>query len=514
MRRTSSGSTLRLRENALLGRVTWSAAGLSAPLLSLIVLTPSLVRTLGTDRYGAWALVTTLVATGTGLDGGVGAALLRWFGAYRVRGARVEATRLSLTALGVIFGIFVLVTSIVVVSAPWLSEHLRAPKSVKADVQGLLHWVGVLITVPLAANVFGAQLEAHSRFKAIGLTSIVAHLGFCVAALLLVPRFGLFGLVKLAAVRDSSILLVYFTLAREHLSLSLKSPGSLDRSELARFFAFAGRLQLGALALLVMLEGNAFIVAATLPIKYVAFYALASSIATGLRNIPLFAVPPVYARIVATLEESGTAAALHDAARIQRLWLAGLAGFSLVACASGFAAVRAWVGSDFSTAGWLTMIMIAGNSVAAGTSVTTCLARAFHLPGLEATYLWLSVLCSVTLVIPLFMLFGIYGIVAATVMGQIAGALWLPRRLASALQANFPPFWEGVPWRQALGFALVAGTASTAIAISLSHGPATLILTAVPSACAVAGFAFFVLRPAAAAIWNQQQPETDEQVTS
>src|SRR5450756_2632004 len=158
MRRTSSGSTLRLRENALLGRVTWSAAGLSAPLLSLIVLTPSLVRTLGTDRYGAWALVTTLVATGTGLDGGVGAALLRWFGAYRVRGARVEATRLSLTALGVIFGIFVLVTSIVV------------------------------------------------------------QFGFCVAALLLVPRFGLFGVVKLAAVRDSSTLLVYFTLAREHLS--------------------------------------------------------------------------------------------------------------------------------------------------------------------------------------------------------------------------------------------------------------------------------------------------------
>src|SRR5665811_979294 len=133
-----------------------------------------------------------------------------------------------------------------------------------------------------------------------------------------------------------------------------------------------------------------FLVAALFPIRYVAWFAVASSISSGLRALPLYTIPPVYSQLVSEFESHGRAAGVRAVANLQAIWVGTLSGYGLIACGAAWPAVFAWVGPGFGAAGWIACILTVGNVVQLCTAVGTSGARAARRPGLEVQYLWLS----------------------------------------------------------------------------------------------------------------------------
>ncbi len=68
-------------------------------------LTPYLLRRLGADTYGLWAVVGLVAAYGALLDLGITSAVAKYVAEYRARGELVEAGRLVATTLWLYTGL-------------------------------------------------------------------------------------------------------------------------------------------------------------------------------------------------------------------------------------------------------------------------------------------------------------------------------------------------------------------------------------------------------------------------
>jgi O-antigen/teichoic acid export membrane protein len=462
-----------------------------APLLALLFITPFLIHHLGLDRYGLWSLVTTMVIFGTGLDGGLGATLLRWFGVERHNPDRDFVTRLSGSAVGAIVGGGVLLSGIAALVARPIAAALNEPVALRPDAAMLVRVTPVLIALPLIASVFNAHLQAQGRFRAVAVRALFAEGSFLLAVFLLVPRHGLAGVIIAALVQQTVSIVLAFAAASRHLDS--RRLGILSATEAVSLARFAWRVQVGSLANLVMLESDALVVAAFLPIRYVGIYGVGAAAAGALRSLPLFAVPAIYSHLVADYVPTDPLATVSEAAEYQQKWSAGITGYTFVACACSYAAVTAWVGHSFGLAGLIAASLALGNSVNLGTAVMSTVCRVLGRPGPEMRYGLLSAIANLLMTVPLALLFGVYGILAATVVAQIGGSIWFMRVFRREIDPSFPSYLSGLPLASALLAAVAGGAGATALSFVVPTGVGGLALCGCVGAAAVSAHAAWLV---------------------
>jgi O-antigen/teichoic acid export membrane protein len=150
--------------------------------------------------------------------------------------------------------------------------------------------------------------------------------------------------------------------------------------------------------------------------------------------------------------------------------------------------VRAWLGSDYATAGIIAAALALGNLVNLGTGVMSTVSRVLGRPGIETKYGLLSAAINIVLTVPLAWTFGIYGVLAATVAAQIVGSLWFVRIFRRQIDPAFRFVAPGLPIVPALLAAAGAAAATTAVALRLPHG--LLALTGCAALGAVALFLY------------------------
>lgn len=479
----AEGQSPPARGAALGARIAWSSLAQVLPLVTLLVLTPFLLRELGVDRYGLWALVSVVVAAGTSLDGGVGAALQRWFGLARAEGDVRAATRLTTTVLLLLLAATGLLGLAVHLAAPALATLPNAGQDLRPDVEMLLRGAVGLIALQLGANVFSAQLEAHGRFRALAARAAVVQVAHVVAVLVLAPEHGLAGVLAATLGRNALNLLFAAVAARPHLSL--RHVGLSSRQDLRPFGAFAARMQVTSLAGIVMLQADALVVAALLPVRYVGYYGVAAQLAAVVRSIPLFAMTPIFSHLVAAYGRAGRDGAVEEAAQIQRIFARMVTGYLLVATACAAPLALAWLGPEFGVTAAVAAVLSLSNAVGTGTAVTSTLVRVLGRPGMETRYGLLCAGLNVVLTVPATLALGIYGVVAATLTAQVLGAVWFVRTVGRQVAPELPTFLAQAPLVPALLAAAAGCGGVLAVAQLVPSGTPGLLLSALPAAAAL-----------------------------
>ena len=478
------------------GRLTrsigWNSLAQVLPMLVLLGMTPYLLHALGANRFGLWSLIATVTSVGAGLDGGIAGTLLRWFGLERANPDRSTATRLTVTALAVLLSAGVTLTAIAWVVAPWLASHIHGPVRLHPDAVMLFTAAPTLVVLALCTSVFNAQLQAHGRFRAIAFRSVASQGIYLALVPTLVPRHGLAGLVVASMIAQGVALVAAAFAAGKHLSW--RSVGFVDRESLRELGGFAARVQLGTLAGLITLESDTLIVAAFLPVREVGVYAVGVAVATALRALPIFALPALYSELVARFDQGRQNVTLERGRAYHAQWMALLAGYGCIACACAYAAVRAWLGSDYATAGVIAAALALGNFVNLGTGVMSTVSRVLGRPGIETKYGLLSAAINIVLVVPFAWAFGIYGVLAATVTAQIAGSLWFARIFRRQIDPAFRFIAPELPIVPALLAAAGAAAATTAVAFHLPHGFLALTCCAALGAVTLCSYAAWVGR--------------------
>jgi len=162
---------------ATVRQIAWSLAAYLVPAVATLVMTPFVVRGLGTDRYGLFVLAMTTVGFLAVLDLGLTTAATREFSLARVAADPVVA-RQTLATTTVAYAVLAVTGGGVLwLAAPWLavsafalSDGLQGPAIEAFHIAAVGLFVNLLLPPYLAWQRAADQLDAQGR---IGITATV-----------------------------------------------------------------------------------------------------------------------------------------------------------------------------------------------------------------------------------------------------------------------------------------------------------------------------------------------------
>jgi O-antigen/teichoic acid export membrane protein len=252
-------------------------------IVSGLLLTPIIVDSLGTEQYGIWAVIGSVLAFIGLLDLGIAPSVIRHSAEQRGRRAPEETNELASTALALYAVIFAAAVLITLALAWALPTVIDIPDEYVHPAQLALVLVLLGFAVRFPLGLFTSLLAGQQRYDVMnfaGLLSTVLYV--VVVAAFLLWRGG--GVVTLAVVTliVTLVRLVWPLpwVRRELPGLRIR-PGLVTRSQVRELFSFSGRNFLISVASKVVLSTDVIVVGIVL-----------GSLAAGLYGIPakLFAL--------------------------------------------------------------------------------------------------------------------------------------------------------------------------------------------------------------------------------
>ena len=168
-------------------------------LVSGLVVTPIIIREIGTEEYGLWSFIGSLAVFLALLDFGLGPSVIRHAAEQRGRGAAEETNALASTGLA-IYGVISLVTIAIAAVLVWvLPALIDVRESLVAPGRVALILTIAAFAARFPLGLFGNLLAAQQRYDLIHLGSLVAIVVYTLLVPLLLLTVG-GGIVTLALV--------------------------------------------------------------------------------------------------------------------------------------------------------------------------------------------------------------------------------------------------------------------------------------------------------------------------
>ena len=461
-------------------RVGFNGLAQVAPVIVILAITPLLLSRLGLDRFGIWALALVLLNTLRLVDGGIAASLARFYAIHAARQERLEAGRLlvgSFLGLGLIG---LVLTLAVFPLAPTGVELLNLPADLKDEATLVFRLVPILAMLALMGESTSALLVGHSRFRALAATMWTSAGAFAVAVIVLVDPGGHLGPLMVAtAVRFLVLIAANLLLAAKHVSI--RWPLLPSRATTRELVSYSSRMQVSALSGFFNTELNALVIAAVLPVRYVGLYQIGLQVASAVRSLPLYAFAPLLTRLTTIFRLEGREQAATQFERWERKWLPSVLGYGVVAIAAIGFSVPVWLGDRYALSGVVAAVLLTGYTIhVALTGMRTCYVRAVGRPGLEtrSSIAWTAV--NGVLVVPMALLFGVVGVVAATAAAGVLASVYFVSlcRRKERLPTVLPDRrW----WLVAAAAAALTVAGELAIVYTDFHGFLALALTGLPA---------------------------------
>jgi O-antigen/teichoic acid export membrane protein len=453
-------------------------------LASGLVVTPIIVGALGTEQFGIWALIGSILGFIGLLDLGIGPSLIRFAAEQRGRKSHDETSELASTAFAIYLALALLAALLAVLLA-WLlpfaveisDQYVRAAQIAVAVSVG-----SFVIRFP--AGLFGFLLAGQQRYDVLNVANLLgAVLYFVLAVLVLyVAGGGLVALALIAVVVTVFRLLLPLLWLRHELPDLRMRRNLVTRRQAKELLSFSSRNMLIQVASKVVFSTDVIVVSIIL-----------GSVAAGVYGIPakLFALAFAVGIASTTLlfpllsELEGA----DDRERQERYLLAGVRLGLAVVVAVGLPLVflpdrflKAWLPSDFdvdTAAPILAILMISLLFAQPGHLLAQFLvARGRH--GRLAIARLATVAVNLLLSIAFALWVGIWGVAVATLITEALSAVvvlpYLLRRESSASAPALAAAWlrpvglgrvAAVPTLIALGRLLEVDTLAAFVGVGL-----------------------------------------------
>lgn len=475
------------RLGTILSGLGWNTGGQVVTTALNVLATPFLLVHLGVDRYGVVAFASTLRGLLSNLDGGFGPCASRYFAVYGGAGDRRRSSQLLVTASLLVLAASLPVLAAVVLAAPGLADLLHASAGLRASATELLRLFAVLLLVSNVRMMLTRLVSAEHRWAFLSVTNTLGTSVYLVSAVLLVWRgAGVIGMFWASVAQEAVLLALSLAAARSYLR-----PGALrllPRAEVAGIVRFASRVQVAAVASSVGNEFSSLLVAAVLPVRFVAYYSIGSNFAGQLAALPVNALGPITVTLARTFGSRGLHGTVQELERLQRLWVRAIAAWPVAGAVAAYFGVRAWLGPSEGLAGAVAAVLLAGQCVTLLGLVMDSFTKAVDEPGLESRYLALGNGMGMALAVPLVLTVGLLGVPIGMSVGGVVATLYLLVLARRRIAASLPSFIAEVP----VAPTLIAGAVTSVGELALSplgvRGALGLLLCAVPAGLGLASY--------------------------
>jgi O-antigen/teichoic acid export membrane protein len=404
---------------------------------------PFVVRSLGHDVYGTWALLGSTLGYLGLLDLGVRGAVTRFVSRLHASGDHGEATRFASAAMVVFLAsalLAVLLGGLIALILP----VFEIPAELLPDARVTVMVISFTIGLTLVTGVYGGIVIAMQRFDLSNAAAITVEAARLVAVVL-VLRAG-HGLLALAVIQLGAAVLnlgINVALSRRTYPELRPKLSGWERAHLREMIRFSLTTTVMNWSTIIVLQLDAIVIGAFLPVAMVTYFVVASGLTDYARKT-IGAISRPITPLVSALEGSGQ----MDDARNVPLVSARVASLALFPIAATFLTrgptfLELWMGPEFtgpsgevlfvlSIALWLDGARQVFASSLIGLGRHAALTRPYAL---EAV---LNVGLSVYLVGRL----GIYGVALGTTLPRVlVSAAILPRIFSRVLEVPIGRLW-------------------------------------------------------------------------
>ena len=415
-------------------------SGRMAAVLLWLWLTPLILRGLGVDRYGLWALFFALTGQLASLDFGLVQGTLRHVAAARERGDHEVAGSFATLALLGYATLGLAWLAILSVFMNPILAWLHIPVA-HLDSARFAMWMGPAVFVLTGfASVMMAVAQACGRFD-IGNLITLAPTGVLAVAVSPVLRGGggLEGLVLTVA--TGWLLAVVLGLALLSMvahDFRWMSPAR-SVATLPAALKFGAPLQLTTLLWTVNLQVDKLLIARYLSLAAVATYELGARVAMSAFTFPhllLSASLPAAAAIHAR-EDDARLRELHHRLSRYVLTAAAVTSACLLGCADRLYMV--WLGPGHAESALVLRGLALGRALLLAAGAASVIVRAIGRTPLEIWYQVIGVIVHVGLAVLLLPRLGIAGVLIAGACGYLAGSILFIAVVARALRWRLTP---------------------------------------------------------------------------
>jgi len=403
MTETAKNHNGHLTSGRLLARNTlWNLLGNGAPMIVAVVCIPILIRGLGKERFGVLTLAWALIGYASLFDIGLGRALTQLVAKKLGSGEDHEIPALAWTSLLLMLALGVAGSVVILAISPWLAHNaLKIPEGIQPEVLQGFYVLGLAVPAVISTAGLRGLLEAHQRFDLITALRIPTGVFTFVGPLLVLPFSS--SLVPVVGVLVAgrflcclAHLLICFRVIpelRQRVAWHGPSAGPL--------LGFGGWMTVTNVVGPLMVTLDRFLIAGSISVTAVAYYATPYEVITKLLLIPVAVMGVVFPAFSASFVQDRSRAAFLFGRSVKYILLASFP-IVLLIVALAQNGLTLWLGTDFArhstrVVQWLAVGVLA-NSLAlvpftfvqgAGRPDLTAKLHLLELPIYLGTLFWL-----------------------------------------------------------------------------------------------------------------------------
>lgn len=467
-----------MRPKNLLAGLGWNTAGQFLVIGINLALTPFLLHHLGAALFGVFSLASSIRGLLSNLDGGLTPAGYRYFPIYVGRGDIVATTRFLVTIITLLAIIVGAVSTMMFLVTPVAVAFFSHGSGLASYTHETVYIIRILMPALLVAAIrtpIQRLVMAHHRWAFLNYTGVLAVVVFAATAVGLSFRTsGLTSLIWATYTQEAVLFITAVWACRRYISL--KGLRWLPLSEVREILRFGAQVQIAAAASSFNFEIDALLVGFLFPVGNIAYYSIGSNFAQQIQNLPINGLNPITQDVGRSFGKDGKEGVLRSFPNTQRMWVAALGIFPVVAALQGWFGIRVWLGPGTELAAATAAVLVLGNSPLQLNSIVDITVKVVGMPEIESWYLGIGVALNIACTVPLALRLGVIGVPLGTAIGQVISfvvCIYLARK---RIGKQITPFFLYFNYAPMLVASAVAGVCMWTLSGGLPTGGIGFVL--------------------------------------
>lgn len=426
-------------------------------LAAMLLVTPYILKTVGTARYGVWALAGVMTSYAQLSDFGITESLVKYAAEYHACKDSIRLNRLVNTAFVFMLFLAVAVGSILFLILPFItSQVLNIPPTLQAEALIIFRLSVIIFLFNMVLGIFASLIVGSQNIGytcAVNITtSIVGVIGTFV---FLHMGWGLQGLVITNAIVAivAGSLNIYCS-CRLFPELRFNFAKWVDRAMLKQIFSFSWKIQATSISQLMVFQLDRILLSRYLGLEAVAFYEVGSNIALYAKTFlgVLFApiVPAVSA--LQAQDERAMITGLYTRSFKFMALIAIPFCFLVVALANPF--IRLWMGTGFGLSALTLQLLVPAYLVSVLTGPGIFVLNGINRPDVAMRSTFFAGVANLLLCYGLVKTVGYFGLIIGISIALVASAAYFTTMLHRVLpeldrgmyaRVLFKPFLFSIP---------------------------------------------------------------------
>jgi len=412
----------------------FNAVGRFWTILVLLLLTPYIIRHLGNDRFGIWALVSVLTGYFGLLDFGIGTSFTKYFAEYYTKKDHQKINQIISTGFVIYFILALLLITIMVLAMNPLLKLFNIPENMHGEASFVFLIGIILFGISNTLSPFKVLQTGLQRMDVTNKIAIILSFPNIIGTIIFLEMgYGLRGLMI------NNAILVILTgiitiIASYKIFPELRFGFSFFQKEMLKtLFNFGYKVEIAIVALIITSQTDKLFITALLSVSLVTYYQLGNSIVQAvlaLATLFVSAITPAFAEIEAKGERQLLITAYIRMTKYLSFITIPSFIFILIS-ASNIMAI--WMGPGYAQAALIIQILSIGWMINKIAHVGSTVSQAIEQPQLMAKGALITIILTIILGITFIKIFGFAGVAWGTTIALIIGTFYFQYKLHSSL---------------------------------------------------------------------------------